>query len=60
MQNFLHNLDLHDLQILLINKNREFTEAMRNGKKHKDLLPIYEGIKAIYTAITEYKRQCAA
>ena len=56
MQENLEGLEMHDLQILLINKNREFTDAMKMGKKHKELLPIYEGIKAIYSAITTHKK----
>ncbi len=57
MQETLERLELHDLQILLINKNREFTDAMKMGKKHKELVPIYEGIKEIYQAITTRKVQ---
>ena len=55
MQQNLEGLEIHDLQILLINKNREFTDAMKMGKKHKELVPIYEGIKEIYQAITSHK-----
>lgn len=55
MQENLEQMEVHDLQILLINKNREFTEAMKMGKKHKELVPIYEGIKAIYSAIVHRK-----
>jgi hypothetical protein len=55
MQQNLKGLEIHDLQILLINKNREFTDAMKMGKKHKELVPIYEGIKEIYQAITSHK-----
>lgn len=57
MSNNLDGLELHDLQILLINKNREFTDAMKMGKKHQELVPIYEGIKEIYHAITSRKRR---
>jgi hypothetical protein len=59
MQETLNSLELHDLQILLINKNREFTDAMKMGKKHRELVPIYEGIKAIYQAITLRKMEYA-
>ena len=51
MQQKLDRLDLHDLQVLLINKNREFTTALKMGKKHKDLVEIYQGIKEIYNTI---------
>ena len=53
MQDNLERLEIHDLQMLLINKNKEFTDAMKMGKKHQELVPIYEGIKAIYHAIVE-------
>ncbi len=55
MQQKLDRLDLHDLQVLLINKNREFTTALKMGKKHKDLVEIYQGIKEIYSTIMERK-----
>ena len=41
--------------MLLIQKNREFTSAMKAGKKHKELVPIYEGIKAVYNIIVARK-----
>ena len=55
MQQKLDRLDLHDLQVLLINKNREFTTALKMGKKHQDLVAIYQGIKEIYSTIMERK-----
>lgn len=60
MQDNFDGLELHDLQILLINKNREFTDAMKMGKKHQELLPIYEGIKSIYQAMTARKARVSA
>lgn len=55
MQQKLDRLDLHDLQVLLINKNREFTTALKMGKNHQDLVKIYQGIKEIYSTIMERK-----
>jgi hypothetical protein len=55
MQQKLDRLDLHDLQVLLINKNKEFTTALKMGKKHQDLVVIYQGIKEIYSTIMERK-----
>jgi len=52
----LEKLDIHDLQVLLINKNKEFTDAMKMGRKHAELVPIYEGIKEIYNAIVSQKK----
>ena len=56
MRDNLQNLDIQDLQVLLINKNKEFTEAMKMGRKHAELVPIYEGIKEIYNAIVLQKK----
>jgi hypothetical protein len=58
MQQNFDGLEMHDLQLLLINKNREFTNAMKMGKKHQELVPIYESIKTIYNAITTRKNLC--
>ena len=50
-------MDIQDLQVLLINKNKEFTQAMKMGRRHADLVPIYEGIKEIYNAIVSQKKE---
>jgi hypothetical protein len=64
MEETYQRLDTQDIQILLINKNREFTDAMKMGKKQKDLLPIFETIKVLYHELCsrrpEYIREHAA
>ena len=57
MRENLQNMDIQDLQVLLINKNKEFTQAMKMGRRHADLVPIYEGIKEIYNAIVSQKKE---
>jgi hypothetical protein len=57
MEEVYQSLDTQDLQLLLINKNREFTDAMKMGKKQKDLLPIFETIKVIYHALCSRRNE---
>jgi hypothetical protein len=48
--------DLFLLQSLLVRKNREFTEGMRTGKKHHELLQLYNEIKNIYDLIFQQRQ----
>lgn len=43
------------LNDLLIAKNREFTSAMKMGKKHHELREIYNEIQEIYKKISTIK-----
>jgi len=49
--------ELYILQSLLIRKNREFTDGMRLGKKHQELVSLYDEIKRIYDRIFQMKMQ---
>ena len=45
----------HNLITLFIEKNKEFTDAMRAKKSHDDLKVIYEDITAINDELNEFK-----
>jgi len=47
--------DLFLLQSLLVRKNKEFTEGMRTGKKHHELMALYNEIKNIYDLIFQHR-----
>jgi len=51
MKENIQGQDLFLLQSLLVRKNREFTEGMRTGKKHHELVALYNEIKNIYDLI---------
>lgn len=47
--------DLFLLQSLLVRKNKEFTDGMRTGKKHHELLALYNEIKHLYDLIFQQR-----
>ncbi len=51
MQQEFEQLDYFELHTLLINKNKEFTDAIKAGKKHNELRSIYNVIHEVYTTL---------
>lgn len=56
----VYGQDLFLLQSLLVRKNREFTEGMRTGKKHHELLQLYNEIRNLYDLIFQQRQISAA
>jgi hypothetical protein len=51
MQQNFEQLDYFELHALLIDKNKEFTNAIKAGKKHNELRSIYNDIHEVYTTL---------
>ena len=57
MQQDFERLDYFELHSLLINKNKEFTDAIKAGKKHNELRSIYTTIHEVYTTLRSRQPQ---
>jgi hypothetical protein len=57
MQRELEYLDYFELHTLLINKNKEFTDSIKAGKKHNELQAIYKSIHEVYAELRSRKFQ---
>ena len=51
------HLDYFELHALLIDKNKEFTEGIKAGKKHIELQALYNSIRQVYTELRSRKMQ---
>ena len=51
----LEHLDYFELHSLLIEKNKEFTEGLKAGKKHIELRSIYNSIQDVYILLRSRK-----
>lgn len=60
MQREFENLDYFELHTLLVNKNREFTDGLKAGKKHSELQGLYNSIHEVYTELRTRKYQPVA
>ena len=56
MQHEFEQLDYFELHSLLIDKNKEFTDAIKSGKKHNELRSIYNVIHEVYTTLRSRQR----
>jgi hypothetical protein len=52
----LRNEDLLELSALFVEKNKEFTDALKAGKSRTTLDVIYEDITALHDALIELKQ----
>ena len=57
MQQDIEQLDYFELHSLLINKNKEFTDAIKAGKKHTELRSIYTAINEVYITLRSRQSQ---
>ena len=57
MHHEFDHLDYFELHALLIDKNKEFTEGIKAGKKHTELQVLYNSIHQVYTEIRSRKVQ---
>lgn len=48
----LENLNTEELQVLLIAKNKEFTHAIRSRTPHREMIPLYDSLKELYSALS--------
>lgn len=55
MQHNFERLDYFELHTLFVTKNKEFTDGIKAGKKHKELQSIYNGIHEVYTELCNRK-----
>lgn len=55
MQQEYAHLNYFELHDLLIYRNKEFTQAIKAGKKQEELQSIYEGIQTVYSFIRSQK-----
>ncbi|HYH16874.1 MAG TPA: hypothetical protein VD794_16695 [Flavisolibacter sp.] len=60
MQHEFENLNYFELHTLLVNKNREFTDGLKAGKKHAELQVLYNSIHEVYTELRSRKFQPVA
>lgn len=57
MHHEFDNLDYFELHALLIDKNKEFTDGIKAGKKHTELQALYNSIHKVYTELRSRKVQ---
>lgn len=57
MHHELAHLDYFELHALLIDKNKEFTNGIKAGKKHTELQSLYDSIQQVYTELRSRKIQ---
>ena len=55
-QEFEH-LNYFELHALLVDKNKEFTDGIKAGKKHNELQAIYNSISEVYLELRSRKSQ---
>jgi len=57
MHHEFQHLDYFELHALLVNKNKEFTEGIKAGKKHSELQAIYNSIHEVFTELRSRKQE---
>lgn len=57
MQIDYSRFELLELTALLIDTNRQFTDALKARRPHAELVEIYDQIQAIYNQITHLKER---
>lgn len=56
MNSLYYRFDLISLNQLLIEKNKVFTESLKEGRNHSELVNIYGEIREIYDEICSRKK----
>ena len=60
MSHEFEHLNYFELHTLLVDKNKEFTDGIKAGKKHNELQAIYNSINQVYTELRSRKSQPVA